>query len=569
MAFCTLTKGGTRALRDIDLFRPDRDAYAATLTSLDDCYSRKWEGNAPLPGDRIAALEMFHAKGIFTWVSLEPVLNVEASLAIVMATHSFVDLYKVGRANYLPITTTTDWRSYTLRMLELLNRVGAKHYIKQDLQPFLPPRLPEPDAHRAAPRDRHRRQERRCEMSVTPFPGKRGWLEQCILGDGKNPKPLAIVANALIALRNDPALRDAFGFDEMLRTPTLFHEINAPIGGQLPEPRPLTDKDITDVQEWMQEAGLKRMARETVRDAIASYAQDHAYHPVRDYLDALQWDGEDRLDGWLTNYLGVEQSAYSDGVGSLFLTSMVARILDPGCKVDHMLVLEGPQGELKSTACHMLAGEWFSDNLPDITSGKDVQQHLRGKWLIEVDEMHAMSKAEASVLKSFISRTTERYRPSYGRLEVIEPRQCVFIGTTNKDAYLRDETGGRRFWPVKCGAIDLEALAANHDQLFAQAVVRYRNGLPWWPSKEFEREHIQSEQEARYEGDAWEQPISEYLSGVAKTTITAVAVNALGFRNDRLGTTDQRRIQAVLTMLGWRRGKRAHGGVRFWRKKDW
>ena len=569
MAFCTLTKGGTRALRDIDLFRPDRDAYAATLTSLDDCYSRKWEGNAPLPGDRIAALEMFHAKGIFTWVSLEPVLNVEASLAIVMATHSFVDLYKVGRANYLPITTTTDWRSYTLRMLELLNRVGAKHYIKQDLQPFLPPRLPEPDAHRAAPRDRRRRQERRCEMSVTPFPGKRGWLEQCILGDGKNPKPLAIVANALIALRNDPALRDAFGFDEMLRTPTLFHEINAPIGGQLPEPRPLTDKDITDVQEWMQEAGLKRMARETVRDAIASYAQDHAYHPVRDYLDALQWDGEDRLDGWLTNYLGVEQSAYSDGVSSLFLTSMVARILDPGCKVDHMLVLEGPQGELKSTACHMLAGEWFSDNLPDITSGKDVQQHLRGKWLIEVDEMHAMSKAEASVLKSFISRTTERYRPSYGRLEVIEPRQCVFIGTTNKDAYLRDETGGRRFWPVKCGAIDLEALAANHDQLFAQAVVRYRNGLPWWPSKEFEREHIQSEQEARYEGDAWEQPISEYLSGVAKTTITAVAVNALGFRNDRLGTTDQRRIQAVLTMLGWRRGKRAHGGVRFWRKKDW
>ena len=144
MAFCTLTKGGTRALRDIDLFRPDRDAYAATLTSLDDCYSRKWEGNAPLPGDRIAALEMFHAKGIFTWVSLEPVLNVEASLAIVMATHSFVDLYKVGRANYLPITTTTDWRSYTLRMLELLNRVGAKHYIKQDLQPFLPPGYPNP-----------------------------------------------------------------------------------------------------------------------------------------------------------------------------------------------------------------------------------------------------------------------------------------------------------------------------------------------------------------------------------------------------------------------------------------
>jgi len=420
-------------------------------------------------------------------------------------------------------------------------------------------------------------------MTVTPFPSKRGWLEQCILGDGKNPKPLAIVANALIALRNDPAVRDAFGFDEMLRAPTLLHEINAPIGGLLPEPRPVTDKDVTDVQEWMQDAGLKRIARETVRDAIASYAQDHAYHPVHDYLDALQWDGEDRLDGWLTTYLGVEQCAYSDGVGSLFLTSMVARILEPGCKVDHMLVLEGNQGELKSTACRVLAGQWFSDNLPDITTGKDVSQHLRGKWLIEVAEMHAMNKGEASLLKSFISRTTERYRPSYGRLEVIEPRQVVFIGTTNKDTYLRDETGGRRFWPVKCGSVDLEALETDRDQLFAQAVLRYRNGLPWWPTKEFERAHIQSEQEARYEGDAWETLVRQYLEGKTSVTSLQVAIHALKFEIEppryvqgepspargtpinRLGTAEQRRISAIMTTLGWKQKRDERH--RFWVKK--
>jgi DNA repair photolyase len=140
MAICTLSKGGTRALRDIDLFRPDRDAYAATLTSLDDRFSLKWERNAALPGDRITTLRAFHEKGIFTWTSLEPTLDIEASLAIVRATHGFVDLYKVGRANYCAdLTRTTDWRGYTLRMVELLTTLGKRHYIKRDLQPYLPP----------------------------------------------------------------------------------------------------------------------------------------------------------------------------------------------------------------------------------------------------------------------------------------------------------------------------------------------------------------------------------------------------------------------------------------------
>jgi DNA repair photolyase len=140
LAFCTLTKGGSRALQFANRFRPDRDAFACTLTTLDDDFSRKWERNAALPGDRIAALKFFHDLGIFTWVSLEPTLDVEASLAIVDATHEFVDLYKVGRANYLKeITRTTDWRDYTFRMIDKLQKLGNRHYIKADLQPYLPP----------------------------------------------------------------------------------------------------------------------------------------------------------------------------------------------------------------------------------------------------------------------------------------------------------------------------------------------------------------------------------------------------------------------------------------------
>jgi DNA repair photolyase len=140
MGFCTLTKGGTRALRDIDMFRPDRDAFASTLTTLDDAFSLSWERNAALPGDRLAALRAFHDRGIFTWVSLEPTLDEESSLAVVDATHEFVDLYKVGRANYLKeITRTTDWRGYTLRMIDKLQALGKRHYIKADLQGYLPP----------------------------------------------------------------------------------------------------------------------------------------------------------------------------------------------------------------------------------------------------------------------------------------------------------------------------------------------------------------------------------------------------------------------------------------------
>lgn len=144
LGFCTLTKGGTRALRDLDLFRPDRDAFASTLTSLDDAFSKKWERGAALPMDRLKALQTFHEHGIFTWVSLEPTLNVEASLKILEETHSYVSLFKIGRVNYLPMTQTTDWESYTHRIIELCQKLGVAHYIKKDLQKYLPKGYPNP-----------------------------------------------------------------------------------------------------------------------------------------------------------------------------------------------------------------------------------------------------------------------------------------------------------------------------------------------------------------------------------------------------------------------------------------
>jgi predicted P-loop ATPase len=180
-----------------------------------------------------------------------------------------------------------------------------------------------------------------------------------------------------------------------------------------------------------------------------------------------------------------------------------------------------------------------------------------------------MSPTESNQLKGFITRDTERYRRSYGRKEVVEPRQCVFIGTTNKTVYLRDETGNRRYWPVKTGAINLEALKQDRDQLFAEALRLFRNGVQWWPDKAFEAAHIKPEQEARYEVDPWEVPVADYLNGLIdpRTTISQLAKCALGFLSDaRIGTADARRIAAVLERIGWERAPR-QSSTRWWVKK--
>jgi predicted P-loop ATPase len=356
---------------------------------------------------------------------------------------------------------------------------------------------------------------------------------------------------------------DAIAYDEMLCAPMLMQ----PLQGENDfTPRPLTDVDVGIMQDWLQHLGLKRIGKDTVHQAVDIRASECSFHPVRDYLGGLTWDGMPRMANLFSNYFGAEPRPYVEAIGRMFLVSMVARIYKAGCKADHMVVIEGPQGTLKSTACAVLAGNWFSDNLPDVTEGKDVSQHLRGKCLIEVSEMHAMTRAESTLLKAFISRQMERYRPSYGRKEVIEPRQCIFIGTTNRDTYLRDETGGRRYWPIKAGRIDIDALIRDRDQLFAEAVAAFRGGAAWWPEKDFEREQIMPEQEARYEADAWEENIQKYLTGCSRVTVGQVAREALFIETPRIGTAEQRRIAAALERLGWKRGKKDWEGKRWWTK---
>jgi predicted P-loop ATPase len=379
------------------------------------------------------------------------------------------------------------------------------------------------------------------------------WLRSAVEDD--RGRVLPILANVALALRSAPELREAFSYDELQRLVIVDRELPLAEGADsratATPPRPLADGDVSQVQEWLQWQGMPKVGRDTVHQAIALRAQERAFHPVRDYLEQLSWDGVERLASWLPRYLGAMPSPYAAAIGRMFLIAAVARIMHPGCKADYVLVLEGAQGAGKSRACSVLGGEWFSDSLPDVTRDKDAAQHLRGKWILEISELSAIGRAETEALKSFISRPVERYRPPYGREEVLEPRQCVFVGTTNRSTYLGDDTGARRFWPVRVGEIDVASLAADRDLLFAEALTAYRAGQQWWPDTDFEREHIRPEQDARFENDAWEPAVVSFLMGRERVQVSEVARDALGIETARIGTKEQRRIVAILSGLGW------------------
>jgi hypothetical protein len=231
------------------------------------------------------------------------------------------------------------------------------------------------------------------------------WLRDCICDE--RGRIIPNLANALIALRTAPDLAETFAYDAMLCAPILLKDMPVAPGAERGDtdslPRPVRDDDVSRLQEYLQHAGMPKVGKDATHQAVDQRAQERSFHPVRRYLQGLSWDGIPRLDHWAVDYLGADANQYVTRIGRMFVLAMAARILEPGCKADHMMVLEGEQGVGKSTACRELAGEWFSDSLPDIRD-KDGAQHIRGKWLVEIAELAAIGKAEAETLKSFISR---------------------------------------------------------------------------------------------------------------------------------------------------------------------
>jgi predicted P-loop ATPase len=383
-------------------------------------------------------------------------------------------------------------------------------------------------------------------------------------------------ANVITALTNDEVFAGALVFDdfrqEILVTRSLpWEESPATL------PRAWSDADDVRCAEWLQRREIN-VAPVMVSRSVGAVAREVRVHPVRDYLNHLRWDGVARLAQWTVAYLGADDSELNKAFGGRWMISAVARVMQPGVKADHMLILEGPQGSKKSSAIKTLAGaDWFTDELAEIGS-KDAAQQMRGIWIIEIAELDAISRAEVSRIKAFLTRTTDRYRPPYERYVVEVPRQCVFAGSVNPETYLRDETGNRRFWPVRCQNIDLDALARDRDQLWAEAIVRYRQGAIWWLDEPELIAGAKAEQDQRYQADAWDARIDRWLaferrrvnhgygnyddwrdeeverpSPLTDTTVGEILEGALGIEPARWTRADQMRVTAYLKARNWER----------------
>jgi putative DNA primase/helicase len=388
------------------------------------------------------------------------------------------------------------------------------------------------------------------------------WREHAFWKDGKLRE---CRENVFQILQHLPAWQGCLAMDDFANVIRIRKD--TPIGQKVGE---VWDEDQDfKLGLWMAQA-LRLFIKSSgmISEGVRATAKANAYHPVREWLDSLKWDETSRIDDWLTNYVGVAKTPYTTLVGRLFLIGMVARIYRPGCKMDTALILEGLQGEGKSTIAKALAGEWFSDTT-FVMGDKDSFIGLRGKWAYELAELDSFNRSESTRAKAFISSSTDSYRAPYDRVSKDHPRQCVFIGTTNQYEYFKDSSGNRRYWPVLCtGELNAAGLRDMREQIFAEAVQLFKQGMNWWPTKEQQNQLISPEQESRELHDVWEIAIYQWLeTACVKNEVTALDVlcGALKMEVSKIDGARQSamRVGVCMRKLGWTK-KRQTTGAREW-----
>lgn len=370
--------------------------------------------------------------------------------------------------------------------------------------------------------------------------------------------PIINLDNCLRVLEGVADLKAIAWYDE-------FHNkiLTRDTPGAAPRPWKSSD-DIALTIQLQRIYGLSKLGTEHVRDAIIHLAKLNQKNEPRDWMESLVWDGTPRIETFFHLYLGAKANDFTFAASKNWWVSMAARIFKPGCKVDTMVILEGEQGAKKSSTLEAIGGRWYKQ-LTEHFDSKDLYIGFQGKLIIEVAELDAFRKADTSTIKKIISNPSDHYRPLYERQNAEAPRRCVFVGTTNHGAYLEDETGARRFWPIECTAIDLDAIKRDRDQLFAEATHCFKLGHTWW---EMPRQPTIDEQEKRYRGDPWDDAIAQYLdtgltlidtkkevppkkAPLQEVTITEVAFDALQIEASRVDLSITKRIGRALRKRGW------------------
>jgi putative DNA primase/helicase len=380
------------------------------------------------------------------------------------------------------------------------------------------------------------------------------WRDRLVYDDRGRIR--ANAANVTTILRSDENWDGVLAWDEFRFAPVFLREPpwtedDRPAKCEAGE---LTDQDATRFSSWLVRRYSFQVGSSVALDGAIIACQTNPFHPVREWLDSLTWDGARRVPTWLASYLGAtEQPApYLEMVGKSILVSAVARVYRPGCKVDTMGVLEGHQGALKSSAISALVGnEWFSDTPVDFAS-KDRFVALRGRWVHEFAELEGFGRAEVASLKAYLSSPVDDYRPPYGRSQLRVPRQCIFVGTVNPDTYLRDDTGNRRYLPVRCGTINLDAIHRDREQLWAEAREMFRGGAQWWPDRETST-LCREQQTERMVGDEWQSLVEPFaVTHVARygyVAVTEVLGDALGIEKGKWDQITQTRAARCLRAI--------------------
>ena len=338
------------------------------------------------------------------------------------------------------------------------------------------------------------------------------------------------------------------------------------------KPRPLADTDYTRVRMWI-ERNWGNVIKEVVVDAVNAACEEQIISPVRHYLEGLPSTDYD-IEHFFEDYFGVipENDLHRDFIRSaskLFLKQAVARAVKPGCKADIVVVLEGKQGIGKSTGLRALFGaDWFKDSLPPMAT-KDAAAYVVGAWCIELAEMAFQSKSAIEHQKAFISRQDEKYRPAYTRTEVVYPRRCVFVATTNRDDWAIDETGNRRFLPIKTTNIDVAGLKRDRDAIWAAAYASYLQDPMWWMTDEMAA-YSAEQSKSRHEADIWVELINEKMPHLEETSVreafevcfAQAHPDTASLDPHKIDQKDQRRMSKCLQLAGWEKSGRFTSGER-------